>query len=251
MAEAVARLEAEIDDVKGVVIASAKKTFFAGGNLRSMVQAGPDDAEAIFTMGEAIKDSLRRLERYPRPVVAAINGAALGGGFEIALAANRRIVVDDPRAEVGLPEASLGLLPGGGGVTRVVRMLGLQHALMDVLLPVSVSSRRSRCRSTWSTSWSGRSTSWCRPRRRGSSSTGATTTWRPTRGTGPATGCPAARRSPRRWRRSFRRSRRAAAAAEQGRALPAAAGDPVRRRSRARRSTSTPRPGSSRATSPS
>ncbi len=135
MAEAVARLEAEIDDVKGVVIASAKKTFFAGGNLRSMVQAGPDDAEAIFTMGEAIKDSLRRLERYPRPVVAAINGAALGGGFEIALAANRRIVVDDPRAEVGLPEASLGLLPGGGGVTRVVRMLGLQHALMDVLLP--------------------------------------------------------------------------------------------------------------------
>ncbi len=135
MAEAVARLEADVDDVVGVVVASAKKTFFAGGNLRAMVQAGPDDAEAIFTMGEAIKDSLRRLERYPRPVVAAINGAALGGGFEIALAANRRIVVDDPRAEVGLPEASLGLLPGGGGVTRVVRMLGLQHALMDVLLP--------------------------------------------------------------------------------------------------------------------
>ncbi|MEZ5093341.1 3-hydroxyacyl-CoA dehydrogenase NAD-binding domain-containing protein [Nocardioides sp.] len=137
MADAVARLEDEVDDITGVVIASAKKTFFAGGNLHAMVQAGPDDAEAIFTMAEGIKESLRRLERFPRPVVAAINGAALGGGFEIALAANRRIIVDDPRAEVGLPEATLGLLPGGGGVTRVVRMLGLQHGLMEVLLPGS------------------------------------------------------------------------------------------------------------------
>ena len=84
---------------------------------------------------EAIKADLRRLEKFPRPVVAAINGAALGGGFEICLACHHRIVVDDPKAEVGLPEATLGLLPGGGGVTRVVRMLGLQSGLMDVLLP--------------------------------------------------------------------------------------------------------------------
>ena len=67
-------------------------------------------------------------------MVAAINGAALGGGFEIALACQHRIVVDDPSAVVGLPEATLGLLPGGGGVTRIVRMLGLQSGLMDVLL---------------------------------------------------------------------------------------------------------------------
>ena len=66
--------------------------------------------------------------------MAAINGAALGGGYEITLACQRRILVDDPKAEVGLPEASLGLLPGGGGVTRVTRMLGIQCALMDVLL---------------------------------------------------------------------------------------------------------------------
>ena len=66
--------------------------------------------------------------------MAAINGAALGGGYEITLACQRRILVDDPKAEVGLPEASLGLLPGGGGVTRVTRMLGIQSALMDVLL---------------------------------------------------------------------------------------------------------------------
>jgi len=135
MAAAVQRLHDEVDDVTGVVIASAKKTFFAGGNLKMMVQAGPGDAQAIFEMGEAIKASLRRLETFPRPVVAAINGAALGGGFEICLACNHRIVVDDPRAEIGLPESSLGLLPGGGGVTRIVRMLGLQSGLMDVLLP--------------------------------------------------------------------------------------------------------------------
>ena len=82
-----------------------------------------------------IKSSLRRLEKFPRPVVAAINGAALGGGFEIALAANHRIAVDDRSVKLGLPESTLGLLPGGGGVTRVVRLLGLQSGLMDVLMP--------------------------------------------------------------------------------------------------------------------
>ncbi|GAB2866644.1 3-hydroxyacyl-CoA dehydrogenase NAD-binding domain-containing protein [Myroides odoratimimus subsp. xuanwuensis] len=135
MAEAVERLYAEVDDVVGVVIASAKKTFFAGGNLKNMVQAGPDDAQGVFESGESIKAGLRRLERYPRPVVSAINGAALGGGLEIALATNHRIAVDDNKTLIGLPESTLGLLPGGGGVTRVVRMLGIQSALMDVLLP--------------------------------------------------------------------------------------------------------------------
>ena len=135
MEAAVQRLQAEVDDVTGVVLASAKKTFFAGGNLKSMVTASAADANEIFAMGEAVKASLRTLETYPRPVVAAINGAALGGGLEIALAANRRIAVDDRSVKIGLPEATLGLLPGGGGVTRVVRMLGLQSALMDVLMP--------------------------------------------------------------------------------------------------------------------
>ncbi|MBB6628070.1 enoyl-CoA hydratase/isomerase family protein [Nocardioides sp. KIGAM211] len=134
MKAAVDRLYDEEADVTGVVIASAKKTFFAGGNLKNMVQATKDDAAQIFAMGQGVKDGLRRLEKFPRPVVAAINGAALGGGLEICLACNHRILVDDNKVEVGLPEASLGLLPGGGGVTRVVRMLGIQSALMDVLL---------------------------------------------------------------------------------------------------------------------
>src|SRR3954447_5354616 len=134
MAAAVRRLEDEVDGVAGVVVASAKKTFFSGANLGLMLQAEPEDAPALFAGIEATKADLRRLETYPRPVVAAINGAALGGGFEIALACQHRIVVDDPAALVGLPEATLGLLPGGGGVTRIVRMLGLQSGLMDVLL---------------------------------------------------------------------------------------------------------------------
>ncbi len=135
MEAAVERLYAEVDDISGVVLASAKKTFFAGGNLKDMLGATKDDAAAIFAMGEGIKSSLRKLEKFPRPVVAAINGAALGGGFEIALAANRRIAVDDRSVKLGLPESTLGLLPGGGGVTRVVRLLGLQSGLMDVLMP--------------------------------------------------------------------------------------------------------------------
>jgi 3-hydroxyacyl-CoA dehydrogenase/enoyl-CoA hydratase/3-hydroxybutyryl-CoA epimerase len=139
MAAVVQRLYDELaqdeSSVSGVVIASAKRTFFAGGNLKNMVLATKDDAASVFAMGEAVKAGLRKLELFPRPVVAAINGAALGGGFEICLACNHRIAVDDDSVRIGLPESTLGLLPGGGGVTRVVRLLGLQSGLMDVLLP--------------------------------------------------------------------------------------------------------------------
>jgi 3-hydroxyacyl-CoA dehydrogenase/enoyl-CoA hydratase/3-hydroxybutyryl-CoA epimerase len=133
MAAAVDRLYDEAESVSGVVVASAKKTFFAGGNLNLMIQTTPADAPAVFDLAERVKAGLRRLETFPKPVVAAINGAALGGGFEICLATNHRIAVDGGY-EVGLPEASLGLLPGGGGVTRIIRLLGIQSGLMDVLL---------------------------------------------------------------------------------------------------------------------
>ncbi len=134
MGAALDRLEAERDEITGVVVTSAKKTFFAGGDLKGMVQAGPDDAADVFALAETVKAQLRRLETLGRPVVAAINGSALGGGLEIALACHRRIAVDDPRTQLGFPEVTLGLLPGGGGVTRTVRMLGLSSALMDWLL---------------------------------------------------------------------------------------------------------------------
>src|SRR5699024_7109811 len=110
-----------------------KKTFFAGGDLHLMMQATPEDAEALFKNVESMKATLRKLETCGKPVVAAINGAALGGGLEIALACHHRVAVDGGY-KLGLPEATLGLLPGGGGVTRLVRMFGLQDALMEHLL---------------------------------------------------------------------------------------------------------------------
>ncbi|MFJ3080206.1 3-hydroxyacyl-CoA dehydrogenase NAD-binding domain-containing protein [Streptomyces halstedii] len=128
------RAEAEKDSIRGIVYTSAKKTFFAGGDLKEMIKAGPEDAQAAFDAGTAIKRSLRRIETLGKPVVAAINGAALGGGYEIALAAHHRVALDAPGSRIGLPEVTLGLLPAGGGVTRTVRLMGITDALLKVLL---------------------------------------------------------------------------------------------------------------------
>ena len=133
MHSAVERLIAEKDSITGVVVTSAKKTFFAGGDLKAMIHVGPADAQAVFDQCEGIKADLRALETLGKPVVAAINGAALGGGLEIALACHHRIAADAKGSQLGLPEVTLGLLPGGGGVARTVRMLGIQNAFMNVL----------------------------------------------------------------------------------------------------------------------
>ena len=133
MHKAVERLVAEKDSITGVVITSAKKTFFAGGDLKAMITAGPENAGEIFAEVQDIKADLRALETLGVPVVAAINGAALGGGLEIALACHHRIAADVKGSQIGLPEVTLGLLPGGGGVTRTVRMFGIQNAFVNVL----------------------------------------------------------------------------------------------------------------------
>jgi len=122
-----ARLGAE-PGLSGVVFCSAKKTFFAGGDLHQLLAIEQAD-EALMHFIERNKAPFRALEKLPVPVVAAINGAALGGGFELCLACNQRIVVDAPHAVVGLPEVTLGLLPGAGGVVRLVALLGLEKAL--------------------------------------------------------------------------------------------------------------------------
>ncbi|MDI1301110.1 MAG: 3-hydroxyacyl-CoA dehydrogenase NAD-binding domain-containing protein [bacterium] len=134
MAETVARLAAEKADIKGVIITSAKKTFFAGGDLNMLLKVTPAEAEQFQAGVTEIKRQLRVLETLGKPVVAALNGTALGGGLEIALATHRRIALNNPKAEFGLPEVSLGLLPGGGGVSRIIRMLGIQNGLMNVLM---------------------------------------------------------------------------------------------------------------------
>ncbi|MGG7566206.1 3-hydroxyacyl-CoA dehydrogenase NAD-binding domain-containing protein [Rhodovulum sp. DZ06] len=127
MSETVAKLEAE-EGLTGVVFASAKKTFFAGGDLKDLL-AQSEATEEYFGYAEENKGFLRRIEKLPVPVAAAINGAALGGGYEICLACNRRIALDHPGAVTGVPEVTLGLLPGAGGVVRITALLGLEKAL--------------------------------------------------------------------------------------------------------------------------
>ncbi|WP_372351179.1 3-hydroxyacyl-CoA dehydrogenase NAD-binding domain-containing protein [Streptomyces sp. KL116D] len=134
MEATVARLEAERDGIAGVVLTSAKKSFFAGGDIGFMSRARPENAEALTELCVTLKDQLRRLETLGKPVAAAMNGTALGGGYEVALACHHRIALDTPGSRIGLPEVTLGLLPGAGGVSRTVRLLGLQDALTDVLL---------------------------------------------------------------------------------------------------------------------
>ncbi len=134
MKAAIERLYTEKDSVTGVIITSAKDTFFAGGDLRLLSQVTDENAAEFAAGVTEIKADLRRLETLGRPVVAALNGAALGGGLEIALACHYRIALDNPRSQFGLPEVTLGLLPGGGGVTRITRLLGIADGLMKVLL---------------------------------------------------------------------------------------------------------------------
>lgn len=126
---AVERLEAEHETIAGVIITSGKDTFFAGGDLDEIITVDDSSVGAFFGRIMRIKSLFRRIEKLGRPVVAAINGAALGGGFELCLACHGRIALNDGRTVVGLPEVTLGLLPGGGGVVRLVRLLGLKKAL--------------------------------------------------------------------------------------------------------------------------
>ena len=133
MAATVARLEAEKHTLAGVIITSAKKTFFAGGDLNELIKVDKAHAKDFYDSVLVLKAQLRRLETLGKPVVAAINGAALGGGWEICLACHHRVALDNPSVQLGLPEVTLGLLPGGGGVVRMVRMLGLEKALPYLL----------------------------------------------------------------------------------------------------------------------
>lgn len=124
-ATVVERLLTERDTITGVILNSSKDTFFAGGDLKRLYNMQPSDAQILFDATERGKQTLRRLETLGKPVVAALNGTALGGGFEIALACHHRIALDRPKVQFGLPEATLGLMPGAGGVVRLTRLMGL------------------------------------------------------------------------------------------------------------------------------
>ncbi|MGE4411417.1 MAG: 3-hydroxyacyl-CoA dehydrogenase NAD-binding domain-containing protein [Sphingobium sp.] len=128
------------DAVKGAVIASGKASgFMAGMDLKAMETmllpepGKPLDMATLFTRCFELNRILRRLETCGKPVACAIEGTCVGGGFELALACHRRIVGDDAKTRVGLPEILVGLFPGGGGSQRFPRITGVQTALMTML----------------------------------------------------------------------------------------------------------------------
>lgn len=140
MAAFVAAVDRAIADpaVKGAVIGSAKRDFLAGGDIDS-VYAARTPQQAIDNVRE-VGACLRRMERSGKPFAAALNGSALGGGLEVALACHHRVAADDPRLRVGLPETTLGLIPGAGGTQRLPRLIGIKAAtrLMQDGKPVDV-----------------------------------------------------------------------------------------------------------------
>ncbi len=133
-AEFVNQLKSD-DGIKGAVIASGKSTFFAGADLKSLGKLFGDssDTDAMMQATGNLQKLLRSLETCGKPVAAAINGTALGGGLELCLACHYRVAADNPKSVLGLPEVQVGLLPGGGGTQRLPRMIGIEKALQLLL----------------------------------------------------------------------------------------------------------------------
>ena len=122
---------AEDESVKGIILTSAKAAFMAGADLKRLARRY--DKHEAYAFSQRATQMHRAMETSGKPWVAVINGLALGGGFELALACHYRILVDDPKALVGLPEVNVGLLPGSGGTVRLGIFAGMKTAL-DLLL---------------------------------------------------------------------------------------------------------------------
>ena len=122
------QLHTDNDRLKGVIFSSAKTTFFAGADLKGVSKLKEQDAALAFHSLEKLKHAFRRIETLGKPVVAILNGAALGGGWELALVAHARFALHHPNILFGLPEVTLGLIPGATGITKMTRLLGLMAA---------------------------------------------------------------------------------------------------------------------------
>ncbi len=116
---------------KGLILASGHRDFCVGADLDRLY--AQRDPAAMMENLQGLGGLLRRIEKLPVPVVAALTGSALGGGYELALACNRRIAANDPKIQLGLPEVSLGVIPGAGGTQRLPRVVGIQSALEHIL----------------------------------------------------------------------------------------------------------------------
>jgi 3-hydroxyacyl-CoA dehydrogenase / enoyl-CoA hydratase / 3-hydroxybutyryl-CoA epimerase len=133
LAEVTQRVVQDRDAIRGILLASAKSTFFAGADLKATMRLQPADAARVFHEIEQVKKNFRTLETLGKPVVSCLNGSALGGGWEVALIGHYRIAVDDPKIQFGMPEVTLGLIPGAGGITKTTRLLGLVNAQPYIL----------------------------------------------------------------------------------------------------------------------
>jgi 3-hydroxyacyl-CoA dehydrogenase/enoyl-CoA hydratase/3-hydroxybutyryl-CoA epimerase len=128
LAELTRRVVDDAPRLKGILLASGKSTFFAGADLKGVMRLTAEDAPRCFAEVEQLKRHFRTLEKLGIPIVALLNGSALGGGWELALVAHHRIALDDPKSQFGLPEVTLGLIPGASGITKMTRLLGLMGA---------------------------------------------------------------------------------------------------------------------------
>jgi 3-hydroxyacyl-CoA dehydrogenase / enoyl-CoA hydratase / 3-hydroxybutyryl-CoA epimerase len=133
LTEVTAQVVNDKEKIRGIVLASEKTTFFAGADLKGTMRLQPSDAPRVFREIEQTKKNFRTLETLGKPVVSCLNGTALGGGWEVALVGHYRVAVDDPKIQFGLPEITLGLIPGASGITKMTRLLGLMGAQPYIL----------------------------------------------------------------------------------------------------------------------
>ncbi len=127
---------------KGIVITSGRKEFIVGADIGMLVKMRELPKEQIFAGIQKMSAAFRAMEKQKKPIVAAINGDALGGGLELALACHYRIAADEPSIKLGLPEVQLGLLPGAGGTQRVPRLVGAEEALRMITTGKPVDPKR-------------------------------------------------------------------------------------------------------------
>jgi 3-hydroxyacyl-CoA dehydrogenase/enoyl-CoA hydratase/3-hydroxybutyryl-CoA epimerase len=142
--ESLVKRVASDDAIKGAVLTSGKKAFIAGADLKELVTAydrGMTRGEA-FEWSFSLNQRLRRMETCGKPIVAAINGLALGGGLEVCLACHYRVMANDTKAMVGFPEVNIGLLPGGGGTQRLPRLIGIGESLPLILQCTNVDAEK-------------------------------------------------------------------------------------------------------------
>ncbi|MCA9712949.1 MAG: enoyl-CoA hydratase/isomerase family protein, partial [Myxococcales bacterium] len=120
------------EGLKGIIIGTAHKNFCVGADIEGLVPMR--DPQATFEYVTQLNQLFRSIETAGVPVVAALTGSALGGGYELALATHRRLSLDSPKLQIGLPEVTLGVIPGAGGTQRLPRIVGLQKALEHITM---------------------------------------------------------------------------------------------------------------------